>query len=282
MNPSEKTLWAKAQRRAAGLSPDISSAIMRAFKVIIESLTGAELIRAIQSGYAEKILDDAVLQRAFMPLRERIRQGVNTSVVQFAKDLPKSKSINFAFDTLNPDVLVAVKKLETTVITSLSDDIREVVRQRVAEGLTKGESPAAVARDLRSVIGLSPKQVEQSANLRAQLVEKEVEAGRIERMVATYERRRIAQNAETISRTTALDAMKLGQKLSMDHAVAIGVYDSDQLTKTWVGVLDDRERDSHVEMEGETVPYDEPYSNGQMVPGDDEYNCRCISRYSTQ
>jgi hypothetical protein len=27
------------------------------------------------------------------------------------------------------------------------------------------------------------------------------------------------------------------------------------------------------------VPADQPYSNGQMVPGEDEYNCRCISAF---
>jgi len=43
--------------------------------------------------------------------------------------------------------------------------------------------------------------------------------------------------------------------------------------------MDSRERDSHIAMEGDTVPWDQLYSNGQMIPGDTEYNCRCVSIY---
>ncbi len=41
-------------------------------------------------------------------------------------------------------------------------------------------------------------------------------------------------------------------------------------------------RDEHVPMNGETVPYDQPYSNGQMIPGEGDYNCGCLSRYHLQ
>jgi uncharacterized protein with gpF-like domain len=51
------------------------------------------------------------------------------------------------------------------------------------------------------------------------------------------------------------------------------------LVKTWRGVKDLRERPSHLAMEGQTVGFDESFSNGQEIPGDDEYNCRCVAIY---
>lgn len=55
-------------------------------------------------------------------------------------------------------------------------------------------------------------------------------------------------------------------------------------THEWVCMLDDRTRDSHAEMEGETVPIGKPFSNGLLHPGDREgtdpseyINCRCIA-----
>ena len=51
--------------------------------------------------------------------------------------------------------------------------------------------------------------------------------------------------------------------------------------KTWIATLDDRVRDSHAELDGETVPLEEPFSNGLMYPRDpsgepaEVYNCRC-------
>ena len=32
-------------------------------------------------------------------------------------------------------------------------------------------------------------------------------------------------------------------------------------------------------MQDEVAQFDQPYSNGQMVPGDDEYNCRCVESF---
>ena len=76
-----------------------------------------------------------------------------------------------------------------------------------------------------------------------------------------------------------LDSFKQGQDLSWRQAVQRGIVDGDKLTKRWVGVMDDRERPEHVAMQDETVPYLETYSNGNMIPGDDTWNCRCLSVY---
>ena len=54
------------------------------------------------------------------------------------------------------------------------------------------------------------------------------------------------------------------------------------IMKTWV-VTSSNPRASHAAMNGETVPYDEPFSNGAMWPGDIDNldveecaNCHCI------
>jgi uncharacterized protein with gpF-like domain len=40
--------------------------------------------------------------------------------------------------------------------------------------------------------------------------------------------------------------------------------------------MDEREREEHVEMEGETVPFDALYSTGQSYAGEGDWNCRCL------
>jgi uncharacterized protein with gpF-like domain len=50
--------------------------------------------------------------------------------------------------------------------------------------------------------------------------------------------------------------------------------------KTWSTALDDVVRDEHADMEGETVPLDESFSNGLMYPS--EPNCRCVLDYSVK
>jgi hypothetical protein len=99
----------------------------------------------------------------------------------------------------------------------------------------------------------------------------------IDKMVARYRERMVAFNAESHARTAALDAQRLGQRLSIE-----GMYDPDKLYHTWHTVGDDRVRDEHADVDGQTVPWDQPYTVivdgvavSEMYPGEMEYNCRC-------
>ena len=80
------------------------------------------------------------------------------------------------------------------------------------------------------------------------------------------------------ARTLMTSAENEGRLDSFERAANMGI----NLKKTWVATIDDRVRESHAELDGETVPIDEPFSNGLMYPadpsGDDPaeiYNCRC-------
>lgn len=80
--------------------------------------------------------------------------------------------------------------------------------------------------------------------------------------------------AETISRTEAC---------CVENYAHLEAYEQSDVVeeKEWIATLDDRVRDSHLMLDGETRPIDEPFSNGLMFPGDpsgdpDEIiNCRC-------
>ena len=90
-----------------------------------------------------------------------------------------------------------------------------------------------------------------------------------------------AESRVAHARTAALDAVKLGQRMAYEDAFAKGIVDRANVTKTWKGVLDDRERETHRQMEGVTVPFDAYYQTpdglSEMEPGDQEWNCRCVS-----
>lgn len=79
------------------------------------------------------------------------------------------------------------------------------------------------------------------------------------------------------ARTMMTSAQNEGRLDSYRRAADLGI----KLKKTWIATMDDRVRDSHAEIDGETVPIDEPFSNGLMYPADPDgdpaevYNCRC-------
>lgn len=287
MSPADRAFYLRAQRRVAGLEPDVARAVLRAFEIIRENLTDAELVRIIDSGNLDRLFAEAlnlsVMDRAFIPFRQRIRDTTHTGFKYTLADLPKGGkvrgTIGLAFDTLAPQVIQGIRQLETKAITALQDSIRETVRAFIENGLRDGVNPRTIGKQIRGIVGMSPTQERNAARYAAKLAEESRPAAQVERMVAAYRKRAAALNAETNARTATLDAMKLGQALAWKEAVDKGVVSGDRLVKVWKGVLDNRERDSHVAMENQTVPYDAPYSNGQMYCGQGEWNCRCVSLY---
>lgn len=311
MTEAQRAFWELAQSRVSGMTPEMAAALLRVFATVRDSLNATQLARLIASGSIDTVISIAlsaqVLDRAFLPLRTRLRATIERGFRYAVPGLPKAGKIDgvlaVQFDHLSPDVVRAITKLETTAITSLKDEIRETVREAIKRGLEAGQSPITVARELRSLIGLGPSQLGQVENFRQvlagtsdrslanyalrdkrldQLLAKgPLSPEQVDRYTAQYLKRRIAQNAATNARTLTLQSYKGGQALSWRSARDSGVIpEGAVLQKTWIGVMDDRERPEHVEMQGETVSIDAPYSNGNVEPGDDTYNCRCLSRIS--
>lgn len=82
------------------------------------------------------------------------------------------------------------------------------------------------------------------------------------------------------ARTSITSAQNAGRMASYQQAEEMGI----QMEKEWIATLDARTRDSHQQLDGERVPYDETFSNGLMYPADPKgepaevYNCRCTMR----
>lgn len=317
MTPEQEAEWLRVQERARRLRPDIAAALLAASEVIRDNLSDAALAELISLGAIDALLDAVItvelLAEAFAPLQDAVRIGLGDAIRFFGQQLPtEAQPIirgGIGFDILNPLMLQGVRDLEGKVMTTLEANIRETVRAYVENGLRDGVGPVDIARGLKDVIGLAPNQLEAVNNFRTMLQNGDREAltrtlrdarydptlnrllgankaglspAQIEKMVEAYRANMKAFNAETNARTIALQAQKEGNRLAQAEAIARGALDGDTRVKTWSGVMDDRERAEHVTMEGETVGWDALYSNGNDVPGDDTYNCRCISLYSTE
>lgn len=312
MNARDLRLYQSFQRRAGTLSPELTRELFRAWEIIRNALSDAELERLIASGQIDAIVDDALLDRSFLPLRVRIVEAVRKGFKSTLFDLPRGGKIDgtiaVAFDSLNPRVVDAIRGLDSRVMNTLSDDLTETVRAFVENGLRDGRSPRSVAKELRQVVGLSSAQAEAVRNYGRALRGENPNAGpldyqlrdrrydalikrgetmtaeQVDRAVAVYARKMEAFNANTVSRTATVDALKLGQKLAWDDAIDQGVVVRADLYMTWIAVAgpggDGRNRPEHLAMHGETVHFDATFSNGDTVPGESDWNCRCIARYA--
>lgn len=88
----------------------------------------------------------------------------------------------------------------------------------------------------------------------------------------------------TIIRTESHRAHEKGKAEAVDRATSQGVT----MTKTWISSKDERVRDDHIGMDGQTVPVDEDFvapdgsrgpHPGEMGSAAQDINCRCTVAY---
>lgn len=310
MTPAERAVLRAAERQAAAVSPTMRAAILRAFRLVREALSDAEMARLIASGNIEAlalaVVDAMQSATTTAPIRETIRTAYRRTAIAGIRTLPLPRSlvVEVAFDFLNPRVVEAITDLESRALATLTEETAQVVRQVVRRGITDGVGPRALVPILRSRIGLAPSQEEQVASYRRALVEGDFAHARrftardkrfdaamrrgaplspeqVDRMTDAYRRVRQGQNAATHARTAMLDATRAGQRASWEAAIAQGGLDRSRMTKRWATTKDGRQRPEHDRMHGVTVGFDDlfPVDGGVLVPGQNTYNCRCVAIY---
>lgn len=90
---------------------------------------------------------------------------------------------------------------------------------------------------------------------------------------------------ETIARTEMLSALAESQKEAYEQAIASGSINRQDVRKVWRATRDNRTRDTHRNVDSESVGMDERFSNGLLyphepgAPASEVVNCRCAIDY---
>lgn len=175
--------------------------------------------------------------------------GIYASNYNFASyTIEKGFGINAGFTLVNEETVKKLSKRKPKLLPEKKIDKKKVlrwnrkkVRNAIMQGILQGEPIMDIAKRLETVLGMEWKTA--------------------------------VRNART-AMTAAQNSGRLG---SYQNAESIGI----KMQKRWLATLDERTRESHQELDGETVPVNEPFSNDLMYPGDPEgdpsevYNCRC-------
>ena len=164
--------------------------------------------------------------------------------------IEKTAQVKLAFGVLNPKVVQASVENPIAGLT-LSETLQTnrlaiitKIKQELTQGVIKGEPYSRIAKRIATVLGN--------------------DAAKANRVVRT--------EAHRNSNQAHLD--------SMDHAASHGV----KTKKMWVATLDDRTRDTHADLDGQTVEMDEDFRSSSGARGQgpglfgdpaEDINCRC-------
>lgn len=190
-------------------------------------------------------------------------------------------------------------------ITQISEEQREMVRDRVGAALVQGRNPRNSALDLvgridrttrqrtGGFIGLTRNQSQWVANARAELeslssnyftrqlrdrrfdamIRRAIENGTpldqatIDRAITRLQARTQRYRGEVIARTESINALRAGQHESVLQAMDAGGIEQQDITKRWDATLDSRTRTDHAQAERRYIDNPIPVDEPFMVGG---------------
>jgi len=225
--------------------------------------------------------------------------------------LGKADNLQFSFDDKNSHTAEFLSNYKMNMIREIDNSTRQAIHAVVSEGVSVGDPPATMARNIRDTIGLTEAQSQWVRNYRTELesnhpgaLDRELRDKRsdgkvqraidsdsplsddaIDKLVSGYRQRMLNMRATAISRTESIRAVEYGGFASMSE-ITDELDDGTIVEKTWLSTADSRTRPDHQHMNGEKViGLDQPFSNGLIIPHDESgdadqiINCRCTVQY---
>lgn len=160
--------------------------------------------------------------------------GAATSVARV-----EAVQIGISFNQVNARAVRWAEREAARQITGLSAALHRTLNSVITDALEAGASPAAVAREIRSLIGLTTNQARSVESLFLQSIKDGVTEDLAARIAERNSARLIRFRAETIARTETIRAANMGQQLVWDEAIDSNLL-PDTAEKVWLATGDDR------------------------------------------
>jgi hypothetical protein len=157
-------------------------AVEQALRQLGGALDQAALERAISSGEpVEPILDALRVDRTLQPAVRVLRRafGEGTRIAATAR-------LASAFGVANALAVAWARDQGARLVTRVTDSAREAIAETIAEGVQRGWSPYRTARQVRDLVGLTPRDARAVARFQADLEDQGLAEATIERRVDRY------------------------------------------------------------------------------------------------
>lgn len=238
----------------------------------------AALIRSLPLSQIADGLPWSSFGRELQVLQQTVLDEATTYAIRTASTF--GVQTNMSFDLINQRALEWAEDHVGRLITQITVEQRAVVQQVVGNALRGGATVDDVAGSLSRVIGLTDRYalaVENSyqgtlARLLAEGASPAQAEATASRLAEAYRQRLLQARARTIARTEILSAQNAGRQVGWADAIAQGYADPNSL-KVWV--VDDP-CDICADLDGEEVPWDGDFSNGEQMPPAHP-NCECTA-----
>lgn len=231
-------------RMAARLEPEARRAFLAAVDEVTGRINQEAVVAALEARdlvAVEQELQVAGLEPA---LRDRLLSTLRTAYGRggdIGAQVLVAAGVSMRFDLTNPRAVEFVLTRVGERISRISEETRAAIRAATSEVLAgTGGDVRDLARQLRSMVGLTEGQARAVETFEARLLEAGVEPGRAAARAGRYAEAQVRLRAMTIARTEVQTAAAQGQHDAWLSAVDQGLLDPRQTHRIWITTPDDR------------------------------------------
>jgi SPP1 gp7 family putative phage head morphogenesis protein len=281
INGSIAQLEARINALLAAEEPALIRWFTRTRKDMANAISDQELADAIVSGiiprewaslfhdrYATFVLEKLVpkWEAAAAVGTEAVQAGVARLGVVHDWDLLNSRVGDF--------ILNRSSKLPVDLNSTQTEALRHILRHHT---LTDPLAPKSLAEMIKSVVGLTDRQAQALTKFRTSLAGEDLSPSRLEALVQRRASQMHNQRAQRVARTELAIAHNEGTRAAVEDVASAGGFDG-EVSRVWRAQEDERMCPICGQLDGQTVPLNQPYSNGEMSPPGHPM-CRCVEQF---
>lgn len=281
--------------------PILRKAFLEAVQNIRDGARLGQIERMIEAGDVEGAIREVGLNPAsFRPYDRALQAAYEAGGVATAKLAPAS--VHFHFNVRNIQAEEWLRRYSGNLIQEIYDDQRQMIRDTIQAGLSRGANPRETALDLvgrigangrrqGGLIGLTTSQAQWVGRYYSELIDdpkatlkRSLRDKRFDKTILAYDKRgeplpeelmrkmflayrnrALRYRAETIARKETITALHAAQEHAIDQMVAAGNITQQSVRFIWRTAHDKRVRDTHKPMDGQVRPYGRPFETGAGV-----------------
>lgn len=304
MPSQDEAEWKSLMQLADSLAPAVAAAFLDMVGKLEAQYTRAELIEALEQGRLDGVLNDLITAPAITEFKGPLQVAILSIADRETKSL--APKIVVAFDRYNPAAVKAVQDQGAILIRAVTDEMKDTVRHIVIQGLRTGAGAGEVAGQVRTLIGLTPRQAQSVLNYRRMLESNDsaaldralrdhrfdpslrralvtgnkLSAKQIDEQVEALRQRTLTFRAETIARNEMITALQTGQRAAWVQ-VFQQTSDVAYVTREWFVSRDERVCPTCAPVPGMNqggVAFDQPFRTpvGMVMGPTLHVSCRCV------
>lgn len=240
---SVRAAWKELHRIADKYQPRVRRAFLTALEEIKGETKLVDIAAALQTGRVEvvvKILGLDQLETRLKTLTEELRGTYEEAAKGPGIASLPTIAAAYRFDLMNPHSVNFLQNYNFRLVKDISNNTREALRTILVESFKHGVPPAAAARRIRDVIGLTPKMARAVVNYERSFDETDMDIPTVSRLVESYITRLTRARANTISRTETIRAAGAGREGAWQDAAEKGFIKKREVRREWLVTDDDR------------------------------------------